>query len=76
MPERISKAKFERKMLEYLRTVERTGEAIIITDHGRPVVRIEPYREANAILRTLRGSIVRYDDPPAPVGDEEWEAGR
>lgn len=76
MAERIAKSKFKPKTLEYLRRVEQTGEAIIITDHGRPVVRIEPYREGDETLRLLRGCIVRYDDPLAPVGDEAWEAGR
>src|SRR5687768_11388589 len=30
-------------VLEILRRVETTGEAVIVTDRGRPMVRVEPY---------------------------------
>lgn len=74
MAKRISKSKFKPKTLEYLREVEQTGEAIIITDHGRPVVTVQPYREGEETLRVLRGCVLRYDDPLAPVGEDDWEA--
>ncbi|MEX2536784.1 MAG: type II toxin-antitoxin system prevent-host-death family antitoxin [Trueperaceae bacterium] len=72
MTETTSKSKFKPKTLEYLRKVEETGETLIITDRGRPVVKIEPYRAGDA-LRFLRGCVLRYDDPTEPVAAEEWE---
>jgi prevent-host-death family protein len=38
----VSKGKLKAKMLEYFREVERTGEPLIVTDHGREVLEIRP----------------------------------
>jgi prevent-host-death family protein len=74
MAETLSKSKFKPKTLEYLRKVEESGEALIITDRGTPVIRIEPYREGEDTLRFLRGCVIRFDDPTEPVGLPDWEA--
>lgn len=77
MEQRVSKSKFKPRGLEYFRQVEQTGEALIITDHGRPVLKISPYSEdPEQALRTLRNSVVRYDRPTDPVGEEDWESLR
>jgi prevent-host-death family protein len=71
----VSKSKFKPKALEYFRRVEETGEEIVITDKGRPVLKIVPYREKKADPRAaLRGSVLRYDRPTEPVGLGEWES--
>lgn len=71
----ISKARFKPRALEYFRRVQETGEEIILTDHGRPAIRITPYRRrAEERFRALRGTVKRYDDPEAPV-DIPWDAG-
>ena len=73
----VSKSKFKAKALEYLRSVERTGREIVVTDRGRPVARIVPYREeASDALRSLRGTVLGYDRPTEPVGEQDWEALR
>ncbi len=54
----IPKARFKAQALEYLRQVEHSGQALIVTDHGRPVVRIVPYR-AEDELETLQGAWAR-----------------
>lgn len=74
MAKTVSKSAFKPKALAYLREVEETGEALIITDHGRPVVRVAPYAPAENILARLRGCIVRYDRATEPVAVEDWEA--
>jgi len=54
----VSKGVLKAKMLEYFRTVERTGKPLIVTDHRRPVLRIEPIRKgqtADALFHDLRG---------------------
>lgn len=71
----ISKSVFKARALELCRQVEATGRPLLITDHGRPVLRLVPYEESTqATLARLRGTLVRYDNPTAPVG-AEWEAG-
>ena len=70
----VSKSKLKSKALEYFREVERTGREIIITDNGRPVLKLVPYRGGTGSPASfLRETVVRYDDPTLPVGDEDWE---
>jgi prevent-host-death family protein len=77
MTETVSKSKFKPMALEYFRRVQETGEEIVITDRGKPVVKIVPAHEEPAvtatILEKLRGTLIRYEDPFAPVGVEDWE---
>ena len=73
----VSKGRFKARALEYFRQVERTGRELIVTDRGRPVLKVVPYRgEPAEALRALKGSVVRYDDPTEPVGVEDWESLR
>lgn len=77
MEERVSKAEFKARALEYLRKVQKTGRPIVITDRGKPVLRVVPYRpDAAEILRILRGSVVEFRDPTEPVAVDDWEALR
>lgn len=70
----ISKSRFKAKALELFRQVEQTGQAIIITDRGAPVLQLLPYREDPASsLRVLRNSVVKYDAPTEPVGVDDWD---
>ena len=72
-----SKSRFKARALELLREVERTGSELVITDHGRPVVKVVPYREDPAeALRALRGSVRRFVDPTEPVALKDWESLR
>lgn len=74
MLDTVSKSKFKARALEYLREVERAGKPLIVTDHGRPAIKILPYREdPDAALGELRESVVHYDTPTEPVGDD-WES--
>lgn len=70
----VSKSKFKPHALEYFRKIEETGEEIIITDHGHPVLKVVPYSEKPSdILQILRGSVLKYKNPAEPVGVAEWE---
>lgn len=72
--EHVSKARFKARVLVYLRKVQETGQPVVILDRGRPVVKVVPYRsEAEDILRILRGSVQRYNEPSKPVAVEDWE---
>jgi len=71
----MSKSQFKPKSLELFRDVEQTGEALIITDHGRPVLKIVPYAEdPERWFQGLRNTVLKYTGPLDPVGDAEWEA--
>jgi prevent-host-death family protein len=75
MEERISKSRFKARALQYFRRVEQTGQELVITDKGKPVLKVTPYVPHTAqALAALRHSVLRYDDPTAPVGLEDWEA--
>ena len=74
---RVSKSRFKSRALEYLRSVEQSGEAIVITDHGRPAVEVVPYKKTDKEpLELLRGSVLCYERAVEPVGTEDWEALR
>jgi prevent-host-death family protein len=75
IPHSVSKSRFKARALEFFREVERTGRDLIVTDRGRPVLRISPYRpDPDEGLLELRESVVRYDAPLEPVGAEDWES--
>lgn len=75
--QQVSKSRFKARALEYLRSVQETGQPVVILDRGRPVVKVVPYRgEAEEILRILRGSVRRYAEPTKPVAVEDWDALR
>lgn len=68
-----SKSAVKAKLLEYLRKVERTGEELVVTDNGRPVVKIVAVgrrRPASDLFRDLRGRVVYHEDILAPTTDE------
>ena len=73
----VSKSQFKAQALEYFRGVEKTRKPLIITDRGRPVLKLVPYSEdPEEVLKDLRGSLVKYEDPAKPVGEADWETLR
>jgi len=71
----ISKSKFKPNALRYFREVERTKKELIITDRGKPVLKIVPYHEDfEGAIKKLRNSVIKYENPTAPVGIDDWEA--
>lgn len=76
MPQSVSKSQFKAQALEYLREVEKTKTPLIITHEGKPVVEVIPYKKQSdqeVILKSLRGTVLKYEDPTQPVGLEDWE---
>lgn len=75
MKNKVSKSQFKPRALEYFRQVQLTGQELIITDHARPVLKIVPFTDDPlAALQELRGSVISFDRPTDPVGDDDWEA--
>jgi antitoxin (DNA-binding transcriptional repressor) of toxin-antitoxin stability system len=77
MSQSVSTTAVATRTLELLQQVVRTGEELVITDHGAPVVKLVRCQPGlDEALRALRGSVLRYDDPTEPVALEDWESLR
>ncbi len=77
MAKEVSKSQFKPRALELFREVQQTGEELVITERGKPVLRLVPFvRDLEDVLRSLRGTVVQYDEPTEPVGLELWEGLR
>jgi prevent-host-death family protein len=75
MPQAVSKSQFKPHSLEYFRKIEQTGEELVITDHGRPVLKVVPYvADPEECFQGLRNTVLYYDAPLEPVEVESWEA--
>ena len=75
MEKMISKSQFKPRALQYFREVEKTGKELIISDRGKPVLKIVPYTEnPEETLKFLRNTVIKFEDPTEPVGLEDWEA--
>jgi antitoxin (DNA-binding transcriptional repressor) of toxin-antitoxin stability system len=73
MQTEISKSQFKAKALEYFRQVETSGESLVVTDHGQPKLEVRPYQaRERQPLDILRGSVLRFDQPTAPVAEDDW----
>lgn len=71
----VAKSVFKAQALRYFREVELSGEPLVITDRGKPVLRLLPYSDEspNEILASLRGTVKDYQAPLEPIGLEDWE---
>lgn len=78
MQQIVSKSQFKAQALEFLRNVEKTKTPLVITHAGKPVLDIVPHKEQpkdpQTILKSLRGTVLKYEDPTEPVGLGDWEA--
>lgn len=69
---KVSKSYFKAHALELLRRVGASGEPLILSDRGRLVLEIRPYR-GEEVRKRLRGTLLRYEQTTEPA-DEPWEA--
>ena len=73
--EKVSKSQFKARALEYFRQVEASGEKVIVTDKGQPVIEVRRYQQDNrSPLERLNGSVLELKRPTDPIGDDDWEA--
>ena len=71
----LSKSQFKPKALEIMRSVEQGKGSVVITDHGKPVLELQPYDDNEVDPKqSLAGSVVGFVDPLDPVSDNDWEA--
>lgn len=72
----VSKSTLKAHMLQLFRQIEESGEEIFVTDHKRPVLRIQPIRPGLTVEQAfgdVRGRLVFHEDPDTPT-IEEWGA--
>lgn len=70
----ISASEFKATCLELMDDVARTGADVIVTKHGRPVVRVSAVRQERASpWGFLAGSVVSHGDIVSP-DDAVWSA--
>ena len=79
MGKRIGAAEFKANCLRILDEVERSGEAVTVTKHGRPVAEVKPAEkgERRSIIGAMKGAVLRYERPFDPAIDpDEWHANK
>jgi prevent-host-death family protein len=71
---KVSKSQLKPKLFSYLRRVTETGRELVVTERGKPVLKIIPIAESESDpLEQLKGMVERYEDPLEPVG-VVWQA--
>lgn len=75
-PTTVTSTEAKNRLNALLAEVERTGVAITITSHGRPVARLEPVKPVRRTFGQLPGLTVadNFDDPLPEPELQHWEA--
>jgi antitoxin (DNA-binding transcriptional repressor) of toxin-antitoxin stability system len=71
----ISKGKLKARMLEIFREIEQSGQELIVTDNGKPVLKIVPFEKkatVDEVFGKYYGQVVYHEDINTPTIDE-WE---
>jgi prevent-host-death family protein len=70
-------SEFKAKCLAVIDKVAETGEAVVVTKNGKPLVELVPHKaESNrGLLGLLKGDLVIKGDIISPIG-VEWDATR
>jgi len=70
----ISKSKLKSNMLKIFSEIEKSGEEFIITDHNRPVLKIQPIKRektVDEIFSDVQGKVTYIEDINTPT-ENEW----
>jgi len=76
---KVNATEFKAKCLALIDQVERTGEPLMITKHGRPVAQVVPLRSVNKLrpFEALKDTVEIIGDVVSPVlSSEIWDAER
>jgi prevent-host-death family protein len=74
MSRMMKASEFKAKCLALLDEVERSGQAVIITKHGKPVAELVPHRTTKRNARgILKDKLFVVGDIISPI-DVEWDA--
>ena len=74
MNKSISKSKLKAKMLEIFRDLEAGGSELVVTDHGKPVLKIIPFEQKSSVtdmFAPIQGQVVYLENIDTPTS-YEW----
>ena len=69
----VSKSKLKTHMLRIFREIEKSGEDLVVTDHGKPVLLVTPLRPkqmVDTVFADLQGQVSYPEDINTPTMDE------
>ena len=72
----VAKGVLKAKMLAYFRLVEETGETLVVTDHRKPVLKVEPIRNQQPLTKAfsdLQGKLKTTEEDLLSPLSSEWE---
>lgn len=76
----VGSAEFKANCLKIIDQINKDKQSVTITKRGNPVARLLPVDDRKAkgsIVGAMKGSVLRYDDPFAPVAEtSDWNATR
>ena len=76
----IGSAEFKANCLKIIDQINKDKQSVTITKRGNPVARLLPVddrKSKGSIVGAMKGSVLRYDDPFAPVAEtSDWNATR
>ena len=76
MRKTISKSELHSQMFQVFREIEASGQGIVVTDRGRPVLKIEPIPKKKSVEEVfgpeIQGKIIFHEEPDTPTIDA-WE---
>jgi len=75
MAKQMSKSALKARMLQVFRDIEASGEPLVVTDRGRPVLRVVPIRHAETVREVFGHLHGQVHLPPddvltAPLPDD------
>jgi prevent-host-death family protein len=72
----ITVTKFKAHALGILRGIAETGESVVVTNRGKPLVEVSPCKSGRKKFKPghLAGTITYKGDIVSPLGEEMWEA--
>ena len=70
----ISKSRLKAQMLQVFREIESGGDSLYVTDHGKPVLKIEPIAEERSIFEVFKefNNSVNISEEALTPEPEEW----
>lgn len=77
MNKMVGKAEFKAHCLRIMNEAERTGETVIITQRGKPVMELKPIKpkERKPLFGCMKGSVTIIGDlDDEPAYDGPWNA--
>jgi prevent-host-death family protein len=66
----VPAGQFKAKCLALLDEVAQTGQAVVVTKHGKPVAQVVPIKTKS--VNPLKGSVLYQGDIVSPILDD-WE---